>query len=514
MGLVEHISLRDRDFIFEAGREDPQWFVEEVLGQRPFNYQLDWLYAVRDHPRVAIRSCHGIGKSRWAGGMLAPWFLCCNVESELITTAPTYRQVVHVLWKEIRTAAAKSRCYLGGRFTKNSWHLGPRRIPGEPEKDNWYGIGYTASPNSEGGSAFVGLHPQSGTNLLIIDEAAGIPELIYEQMEGVTSSVGSKVVMISNPVSVEGDFRRACEDEELGYRHFQMDVFQTPNFMHYGIKLEDLVNKTWRQKVEAKLGYLPRDDEIPWPAPYLVHALWAEGRLRGWGLHHPAFQARVLAEFPPVGEDALIPAHTIREAIARSLPRKGWHRWGVDLGGTGPDPSIIGEAWASGYYRRIRKEQKSNMRKLPMLIAVTARASKDPPWAINIDNIGIGLGPYNWLADESIWDESRGREVSVCPVNFAEKASEEEIYKNRRAELYWGLRERFMAGEIDIDPGDKDLIKELHSLRYRVLENGQIQIESKEKFRTRRDGIGRSCDNLDAMCYAFAELSDEEVVVL
>ena len=42
---------------------DPVGYVREVLRFDPWSKQREILEAVRDHKRVAVRSCHGIGKT-------------------------------------------------------------------------------------------------------------------------------------------------------------------------------------------------------------------------------------------------------------------------------------------------------------------------------------------------------------------------------------------------------------------------------------------------------------------
>lgn len=47
----------------EAICGDPVFFAREVLGKQPWSAQADILRSLRDHPRTAVRSCHGIGKT-------------------------------------------------------------------------------------------------------------------------------------------------------------------------------------------------------------------------------------------------------------------------------------------------------------------------------------------------------------------------------------------------------------------------------------------------------------------
>jgi len=59
-----------------------------------------------------------------------------------------------------------------------------------------------------------------------------------------------------------------------------------------------------------------------------------------------------------------------------------------------------------------------------------------------------------------------------------------ERFANKKAEYYWGLRERFRAGEIG-GLADETTISQLATIRYEQTPQGQIAIESKEEARKR-----------------------------
>jgi hypothetical protein len=72
-----------------------------------------------------------------------------------------------------------------------------------------------------------------------------------------------------------------------------------------------------------------------------------------------------------------------------------------------------------------------------------------------------------------------------------------------RSEWYWKLRERFERGEIDIDPNDKELAKQLVKIKWTMTSKGQIKVESNDEMRSR--GLP-SPDRADALAYAFANV--------
>lgn len=76
------------------------------------------LESIRDFVRTAVKACHAPGKS-FTAAVAALWFLFSFRNAIVITTAPTWRQVEDVLWREIRGLHEAAPYPLGGRFTKS-----------------------------------------------------------------------------------------------------------------------------------------------------------------------------------------------------------------------------------------------------------------------------------------------------------------------------------------------------------------------------------------------------------
>lgn len=121
-----------------------------------------------------------------------------------------------------------------------------------------------------------------------------------------------------------------------------------------------------------------------------------------------------------------------------------------------------------------------------------------------IDAIGVGAGVIDGL-------ESQGYNVNAF---FAGKKPlsnddlQDEIgrefveFPNLRAQAYWYLRKKFQNGEIEIsaDIPEIELLKnEAISTHYKIVGEKMIQIEDKEKIRSR---LRRSPDYLDAFVMA------------
>ena len=67
--------------------------------------------------------------------------------------------------------------------------------------------------------------------------------------------------------------------------------------------------------------------------------------------------------------------------------------------------------------------------------------------------------------------------------------------------MWWGLRERFEAGEMDIDSLDQELLADLTAVKYKRNSRGQIIIVPKDEIRR---VLGRSPDKGEAVMLAYA----------
>ena len=145
--------------------------VRDIFGSTLWDHQEQILNAVRDHPKVAWRSCHGIGKT-YVCARLVMWWLFSFPYSIVITTAPTWRQVEDLLWKEIRSSYYNSATELGGNLSPSATQLA---IDGK----EWVAIGLSTNDSNR----FQGYHSEH--LLVVVDEAAGVAEEIFEAIMGV-----------------------------------------------------------------------------------------------------------------------------------------------------------------------------------------------------------------------------------------------------------------------------------------------------------------------------------------
>lgn len=456
---------------------DPVWWVNKVLGVGLWDIQGSILESIRDNERTTVRSCHGIGKSYLAGNATL-WFLYTFPYSIVLTTAPTFRQVEKLIWKEVRSSIRKSKIYLGGELAKKSPEL-------QIVQDEWVALGLSTNQPER----FQGFHAKHV--FVIVDEGAGVKEEIFEAIEGVLTSGHCRFLILGNPTLIGGTFYRS--HREPGWKSYHVAAWDTPNFTAFGITEDDLESGDW----EAKAPRNP-DGTFNWPAPWLITPTWAADKLRRWGKDHPAYQARVAGNFPTQGENNVIPLAWIEAAMARweDTEGQGSFELGVDVARYGSDLSVIAPRQGQKIFP-LQVFSGKDTQEVTGEVLVAARKLKAKH--IKVDVIGMGAG---------VVDPLKAANAPVVAVNVGSASDVldddgNKVYLNLRAELWWALR-----GALDPKnseplalPPDEDLLGDLAAPTYKFTGKGQIQIEPKEETKKR---LGHSPDRADAVMLTFS----------
>jgi hypothetical protein len=459
-------------------QNNPVQFVEDVLGSSLWSDQRKILEAVRDHPKVAWRSSHGIGKT-YIVARLVLWWLFSHPYSIVITTAPTWRQVQDLVWKEIRSAYNQSKIPLGGNLAPTATQLA---IDGK----EWVALGLSTNDSNR----FQGYHAEH--LLVVVDEAAGVAEDIFESIMGVLTSAHCRLILIGNPTDVGGQFYRSFRTD--GWFTGHTPAWNTPNFTKFGITRDDILSGTWAHKIPTE------DGAIQYPFPHLITPKWAEEALHEWGLTHPAWDARVEGEFPTQGEYSVIPLSWIEHAQARwdQTPSLGSITLGVDVARGGMDKSAIAARQGHNKILWIKTYSGLDTQQLAGEVIREYRASNANH--VNVDVIGLGAGVVDEL--------KRHKDIRVSEINVASGSTVRDkdgnrSYQNLRAELWWAVRDALdPKGDIQLAlPQDRELLADLAAPLY-DLSKGWIQIEDKSLTKKR---LGRSPDAGDAVMLALAQ---------
>jgi hypothetical protein len=434
----------------ERYQSDPVLWIHERLGAFAWSKQREIAFSVRDHRHTAVRACHDSGKS-WTAANLACWWIDVHPSGEafVVTSAPTNPQVRAILWREMR------RMHVAGG------------LPGEMNQTEWLIDGelvaFGRKPSDWDEAAFQGIHARYV--LVILDEASGIAESLWTAAETLITNEGSRLLAIGNPDDPTSPFAKACRPNS-DWNVIGIRAFDTPNFT---------------------------DEEVPASLrPLLVSRTWVDERRARWGEGSALWTAKVLGEFPDRSDDSLIPLSWVERARERALPRSGEEAvLGVDVARGGSSETVI-MLRRGGVVRCVHAKMGDDTMRTTGEVIQALRAH-DAVIA-KVDDVGVGGG---------VVDRLREQRQPAVGLNGAHRPRDRQRFANARAEWYWGLRERFEHGEIDIDPADEVLAEQLCSIRYKLDSAGRIQIESKEDMRAR--GIG-SPDRADAVALVFAEV--------
>lgn len=431
---------------------DPNDWVQTVLGEFRWSKQREVMQSVNDHRYTAVHSAHDTGKS-YTASRLAAWWLDTKPDPFVVTTAPTWKQVNSILWREMRKAHRKGG--LRGRINLDAeWYMGDDEL-----------VAFGRKPADYDQSAFQGIHALNV--LVIIDEATGVPRSIFEAADSLATNVRARVLAIGNPDDPSSYFAECCKPGS-GWNVIKISAFDTPAFT--------------QEEVPDTLYDL------------LISPEWVEERRKRWGEGSPIFQSKVLGEFPEISDDTLLMPRQIRDAQERNnldTVKSQAGRFGVDVARFGDDFTAIYRA-QGGRVRLVKTMHKADTMETAEFAANHIKGY--PGEYAQVDVIGVGGGVY---------DRMRQLGSLVREFNSSQRAYDNERFGNRRAEVYWHLRDLADNGQLDLPPHgeDDELVAQLGSIKWK-LTGGRIYIESKEDMRQR--GMP-SPDRADAAVMALAE---------
>lgn len=453
-------------------------FIEEELQSPLWAKQQEIVRSIEEHPRTAVRSCHAAGKSHTAA-RLALGFVETRDRSIVVTTAPTSRQVRGVIWRNMRAAYGSARAALRGRMLTDRYEISP----------DHYAMGFKGSDTNS--DAVQGFH--AADMLVIVDEAAGVAESVLEAIEAILTGTGAKLLMIGNPTSMSGTFRRAFHEDAHLYNQITISAYDTPNFTTYGITRDDMVYGTWRTKVTG-----------PMPYPALIDPGWVERQIARHGAESAFVQSRVDAVFPTDADDVLIPLVDIEIAQEnrRAVDPSHSKYVGIDVARAGGDETVI--CLRQGPAQTFMKAWQGFdlMESIGKTVEILSGHGYEDA-EIRVDATGMGEG----FADRL---EELG--YKVVRVRFGQASSDKARWRNFRNEAWWQLKELYREQLIWPTHGhefDPQMIAQLVDIRTKY---GSVytmpEIEDKDDYKKRTNG--RSPDRAEAQLLAYCTMPPPE----
>lgn len=408
---------------------------------------------------------YGVGKT-FLAARLALWFLYCFRPAKVISTAPTSRQVRDLLWSELRTAHRKAKVPLGGKPLQLSLTLA----------EDHFAVGF--STDEDNTDKFTGYH--SPNQLVIFDQAAGIPTALWESAEGLMTSKNCRWLAISNTAISDSELANICipgRRTRFGnWNIIKIRASESPNV----VAGKDLF-------------------------PGLVSYDWVKRRTEAWGKDDPLYKIFIEAEFVQESEMTVVPYRYISPALDEEGEVDGVIEIGVDVARGGLDSTVFVARSGTQTLRIERLTGHNTMEVVGALVEFKKQVEEFygmPVVSIKIDTIGIGAGVYDRCLELS-------DPLPMIGVNNAESpVVDVERYLNLRAEQCWHFRTLMEWGSVKIKGvvvNDSDILEylkqDIQTMKYKISNSsGKIQIWSKTDLKSI---LGRSPDYFDAMVLAY-----------
>lgn len=432
------------DFVNEY-RGNPVAFVKEVLGGTPTPYQEEALNALASGERkMSIRSGHGTGKSTFASWAML-WFVMFRFPNKVVVTAPTTGQLFDALFAELKKWITEMPKQLQPLLNVKSDRVELVAAPSEAFIS-------ARTSRAETPEALAGVHSEHV--LLVVDEASGVPEPVFEAAAGSMSGHSATTLLLGNPTRSSGTF------------------FESQNRM---------AHSWWVRRWSCLDSPLVSDEFVE------------EIKLR-YGEESNAFRIRVLGEFPLADDDTIIPFHLAEAASHRDIEAAQDVRpvWALDVARFGGDRTVLCKRTGSVVTDIEAWSGLDLMQTVGRIKAEYDGCSfQFRPSEILVDSIGLGAG---------VVDRLRELGLPVRGVNVSESPSIKGTYSNLRTELWFRVRGWLEERGSKI-PQNEELLAELTSIRYHYHSSGKMIAESKDQMKKR--GL-RSPDLADALCLSMA----------
>lgn len=448
----------------EIYKHDIALWAKDKLGIMLWSKQKEIAAALVAFKKVAVKSCHGSGKSFFASIVIAWWVdTRHDVEAVAVSTAPTYEQVNKILWRYLRQHAAKNDL-IGEVNQSDEWKIGKETVAWgrKPADTNLHG--------------FQGVHSAGGV-LAVIDEACGVPESLFTGVEVITTGVNDRMLAIANPDDVNTPFGRIFTKNDPSWHKITITAFDTPNFT----------------SERHTMPQIALDG--------LLDPQWVEEKRISWGENDPRWTAKIMAEFSTEANNNLFSLATLlRGQSADITPSKEARpRLGVDVARFGSDLSVVYK-YLDGVATFVDRWSKTDT--VDSARKIHQHAIAEGVSEIRIDAVGLGAGIYDQLR--------RLADGQYDVIGMIGNGPTPDAYQWLNARAYWfdNVRERLHKQEIQIEADDEIrgiiLQEELGSILFHFKNQRKVlQIESKEDMAHR--GL-KSPDYADAFIYACAEI--------
>ena len=401
---------------------------------------------------VSIMSGMGTGKDAWLSWAIQ-WFMTCFSYPKVPCISVSAHQLSTVLWSELTKWFMYSP--IRDWFTIQNDKIFSCTVPEEARGKRWLAFPKAANPKDSPDAQVEGLAGIHEDHLLqVVDEGSGVQPPVFDALEGNMTGAINLMLIAFNPRRSRGYVIDTQYDNADRWVPLRWNAEESP-----------LVERAMIAALEKK-----------------------------YGRESNTYRIRVLGLPPLVDEETLIPSDWIEDAIDRDVevPLNTPLVKGVDCG-AGGDSSIIATRRGSQVYP-FKRLKTPDAQVLQSWIGTDIDA--EHPDVVRIDTVGIG-----WAVESGV-REKKGAIVEAADAR--RESNEPQRFFNKRAEMYWRLREAFARGAISI-PDDQELKDQLNATKCEyVLLKGQSVVKIIDKKRIKQE-LGHSPDEADALAMTFYE---------
>lgn len=464
--------------------DDVEAWAYDVLGERFWSKQLEFIQSFQENRRTAVKSANGTGKSRAIGSLICHWVSTGEEPGDnlALVTGPSLKTVRDVVWQylnEFYGIAQQNQQPFDGVIYSSLQDLAWRVPTVGKQKPKIMALGLKPGDGTDIIGAFQGRRGRVKT-AVFMDEAGSLHKDIFDAAEAVTTGPESRIMAIGNPDNGRGSkFYDIFNVPGMtdSWKHFTISAFMLPTFTG------EIVYPGEPHKQAALLnGGMPTQE-------------WVDNKRITWGEGTGRWKAKVMGEFPDDDDNVLFSQTAINVANGTDLANADHDGLvlGVDLAFGGLDETqIYGNR--GGQIRRIDGWSKAtgleNARKIHA-IAIEHGAVE-----VRVDAGGAGEGVFERLLTE---DEFSTRTYEVIGMKGGNPSPDPSVWAQARSWWYDMFRKGMLNGEYDLDIKDASLQDEIISQTYDINKRGALQVTPKKEMRLK--GLP-SPDHLDAAIMA------------
>lgn len=407
---------------------------------------------------ISIMAGQGVGKGATISLCgLHYMFVLQSVRPKIVCTAPAGPQLHSSLWPEYGEWLQRNPL-LAEIFEKNAHRIFLKEDTGrgtvsriEPR---------TVQPNASPEDQKVVLAGVHALGVMYqVDEGSGVPEAVFEPLEGGLTDPLSMIILLFNPTKRDG---------------FAMETHRRNRDQWIPLQWDGEVLAAEKRKPEnyGRFGWF--NEEVQ------------ESHAKKYGKDSDFYRVRVKGLPPNQSGDMLISFESAIAAQTRVIETLDSDPLVIaaDIGGPnrGADPSIIipmrGPQVLDLHEHNEKDTTQLSDRIAGHLRDHLASVGSEVQYAIGVDVIGIGRGVRDQLVNV--------QKLRVFSIDVSQKPLNEGRYHRMRDQMYWELREGFMdALEISLrimkkgqPVTDDELIGQLTSIRWAEVD-GKIKIQGK-----------------------------------